>query len=233
MHGLPEKLNGTVCVHLSDFHAGFGKMDGVYAEVLRQVEAISPDIIFLTGDYRDDPSTDPNYPIASVLTQLKAPMGVYGSYGNHDHRRGIEGVKRLLDECGVTILNNRNMCTDEGLWIAGIDDLYNGRPKIDLTMQGLPPDKTAIMLSHSPLLLDKVSDHDLFILSGHTHGGQITLPLLSPKLICYLHLRSRFVAGMYSRGKARLYVNRGIGVTRWEFRHRCPAEISVYTLSAA
>lgn len=233
MHGLPQLLNGTVCVHLSDFHAGFGNMDGVYAEVLRQVEAVSPDIIFLTGDYRDDPSTDPYYPIKSVISQLKAPLGVFGSYGNHDHRRGIEGARRLLEDCGVKILNNCNYSTDSGLWLAGVDDLYKGYPDIEAALKGLPPDRTTIMLSHSPLLLDMVADHDLFIISGHTHGGQITLPLLSPKIICYLHLRSRYVAGMYKRGKALLYVNRGIGVTRWEFRHRCPAEISVYTLLAA
>ncbi len=230
MNGLPERLNGTVCVHLSDFHAGFGSMDAVYAEVLRQVDTISPDIIFLTGDYRDDPSTDPHYPIQQVLQQIKAPMGVYGSFGNHDHRRGIEGVRKLLDDSGVNILNNASFCTEEGLWLAGIDDLYNGQPDIAKALKDVPLDKTIIMLSHSPLLLDMVPDRDLFIISGHTHGGQIILPLLSPKIVCYLHLRSRFVAGMYSKGKARLYVNRGVGVTRWEFRHRCPAEISVYTL---
>ena len=84
------------------------------------------------------------------------------------------------------------------------------------------------MLSHNPRLIEKVRDHDVFILSGHTHGGADRAAVPDPKMVCLFHLHCPQVAGWYTNGRARLYVNRGLGVTGRPFRHNCPAEISVF-----
>ena len=230
MRGLSASLYGKVVVHLSDLHGGFGNTRAVHEEAVRQVHAIKPDLILLTGDYIDSKVLGKDYPIQEMLCQLRAPLGVFGSLGNHDHRRGPVGTRRKLEHSGVQLLVNENTPIAGGLHIAGIDDLFEGKPNIAATMRGLPPDATSIVLSHNPRLIEKASKYDVLILSGHTHGGQIALPLPNPKMICMLHLRCPQVAGWYKKGKARLYVNRGLGVTGKPYRYRCPAEISVFRL---
>jgi uncharacterized protein len=230
LRGLPDSLHGTTVVHLSDFHGGFGNTDAVHQEAIRQANAADPDLVLLTGDYIDDFRDIKDYPIQETLRQLRARLGIYGSFGNHDHRRGIVGTRRKLEQAGVQVLYNQNVCTAEGLWLAGLDDIFEGKPDITATFAGIPTDVTPIVLSHNPCLIDQVPGRYAQILSGHTHGAQICLPFPTPKMICYGHLRCRQVAGWYSNGHAQLYVNRGVGVTGKPFRHNCPAEVAIFRL---
>ncbi|HZO92012.1 MAG TPA: metallophosphoesterase [Chthonomonadaceae bacterium] len=231
--GLPEALCGATLVHMSDLHAGFSNLEPVYEEAIARVNALQPDFIVLTGDYIDDHSREPNYPMPGILRRFRARRGVYGSFGNHDHRRGIVGSRRVLEQGGVRVLNNEALCVEPGLWLAGVDDLYEGQPDIAGTLAGIPDDVTGIVLSHNPRLIEKVGHRDVFVLSGHTHGGQIALPFPTPKMVCWLHLRCPQVAGWYKNGRARLYVNRGMGVTGRPLRYNCPAEIGVFRLTPA
>ncbi len=233
MHGLSDYWHGKTFVHISDIHAGYGGTAPVYEEALRQVNARQPDLILLTGDYLDDHPQDPNFPLKEILLRLDAKEGIYGSFGNHDHRRGMVGSRRLLQQSKVHILENENVELPHDLFIAGIDDLCEGNPQIEPAIAGLPTDRTSIMLSHHPGLIEKIPEQDVLILSGHTHGGQIALPFPSPALVVKFHLRCNQVAGWYENGRARQYVNRGLGVTGKPFRYRCPAEIGVFRMLAA
>ncbi len=230
MRGLPEALHGATFVHLSDFHGGFANTEPVFEEVIARVQAAQPDLILLTGDYIDDSQRKNNYPMQTVLSRLHAPLGVFGSFGNHDHRRGIVGIRRMLEQSGVQVLNNENVCLESGLWVAGVDDRGDGQPDLTRALEGIPDDVTAILLCHNPSLFDVLGDRDVLMLSGHTHGGQIALPLLTPKLVCWLHLRCRQVAGWYRKGRARIYVNRGLGVTGKPYRYHCPAEVGIFRM---
>jgi predicted MPP superfamily phosphohydrolase len=234
IRGLPDTLHGTSVVHLSDFHGGFGSMEPVYAEAIERVNALQPDLILLTGDYVDDHAPKVGYPIQNVLKQFRARLGVFGSFGNHDHRRGISQAWQALEQAGVRVLNNTNVQVEPGLWLAGVDDLEEGEPDVACALAGLPDDVTAIVLSHNPRLVERLGSRDALILSGHTHGGQIVPPLISAKIICYVHLRRcRQVAGWYANGRTREYVSRGLGVTGLPFRWNCPAEIPVFRLLPA
>ncbi len=230
MRGLPQALYGATVVHLSDLHAGFGGTDPVYEEVICRVNALSPDVIVFTGDYIDDNSPIKNYPMPALLRRFQARLGIFGSFGNHDHRRGIIGSRRVLDEAGLHILNNESFELAEGLWLAGVDDLHEGKPDIARAFSGVPNDRTTLVLSHNPRLIEHIPERDALILSGHTHGGQIALPFVTPKLVCLFHLHCRQVAGWYANGKARLYVNRGVGVTGKPYRYKCPAEVAILRL---
>ena len=234
MRGLPDALQGTVVVHLTDLHGGYGNTGAVHQEVVDRLHEIQPDLILLTGDYIDDHRTVKDYPIEEMLSQLRAPLGVFGSFGNHDHRRGVVGTRRKLEQAGIQVLDNESRevptAGGQGLWIAGVDDLEEGEPDIEKALANLPTDATSIVLSHNPRLIEMVAERDVFILSGHTHGGQIALPFPTPKMVCLWHLRCRQVAGWYANGRARSYVSRGIGVTGKPFRYRCPAEIAVFRL---
>lgn len=230
MRGLPPALHGITVVQLSDLHGGFGNTKAVHDEALRQVHAIKPDLILLTGDFIDSNAMVKRYPIKEMLCQLRAPLGMFAALGNHDHRRGPVGTTRYLEEVGITVLVNQSIRTESGLWIAGVDDLYEGQPDVPATLRDLPSDATSIVLSHNPRLIEKVGDRDIFILSGHTHGGQIALPFPTPKMVCMFHLHCWQVAGWYTNKRTRLYVNRGLGVTGKPYRYHCPAEISVFRL---
>jgi predicted MPP superfamily phosphohydrolase len=230
MRGLPESLHGATVVHLTDLHGGFARLEPVYEEAIARVNAEQPDWLLLTGDYIDDHPSIKSYPMAELLRRFQAKRGVFGCFGNHDHRRGIVGTRQMLEKAGVHLLVNANLRLESGLWLAGIDDLYEGCPDIARTFAGLPDDATTIVLSHTPRLIEQSGNRDVLILSGHTHGGQIVLPLLTPQIVCWLHLRCKQVAGWYANGRARLYVNRGLGVTGKPFRYNCPAEIGIFRL---
>jgi predicted MPP superfamily phosphohydrolase len=232
MHGLSAFWHGKTFVHLSDIHAGYGNTGAVYEETVRCVDALEPDLILLTGDYLDDHPDDARFPLKEILLRLKAKEGIFGCFGNHDHRRGIVGSRRLLQQSGVHILENENVELPHGLFLAGVDDLAEGYPDIARTLAGLPAERTSLVLSHHPGLIERIPDRDVLILSGHTHGGQIALPFPSPRLVVKLHLHCNQVAGWYTVGKARQYVSRGLGVTGKPFRYRCPAEIGVFRMLA-
>lgn len=230
MRGLPEALHGATLVHLSDLHGGFGNTGPVYDEAVARIEALNPDLLVFTGDYIDDHSVPKDYPLADLVSRFHARLGVFGSFGNHDHRRGVVGLRRQLERGGVRVLNNENIAVAPGIRLAAVDDLFEGKPNIPQALAGLPDEATTIVLSHNPRLIEKVGDRDALVLSGHTHGGQIALPFPSPKMVCILHLRCPQVAGWYRNGRARLYVNRGLGVTGRPFRYNCPAEVAIFRL---
>lgn len=233
LRGLPESLHGLLIAHITDMHAGFGNTDAVFDEAVHQVESVQPELILFTGDYINDSTRIRSYPMAALLRRFRAPLGVFGSFGNHDHRRGIVTTRRLVEEGGVRVLNNQNVCIGSGLWLAGVDDLFEGRPNRSRALEGIPDGVTAVLLSHNPRFVEQVADRDLLVLSGHTHGAQIALPFPTPQMVCKFHLHCDQVAGWYTYGRSRLYVNRGLGVTGQPFRFRCPAELAFYRLVPA
>ncbi len=229
INGLPTSSDGICFVHLTDIHAGYGNTDPVYEETIARVNAIAPDYLLITGDFIDD-HTVREYPLPALLNRFKPKHGTYVTFGNHDHRRGIAETIEVLERCDVTILNNANVQTEQGLWLVGVDDYYEGWPNLQKAFAGVPDDVTPVLLSHNPTMLESVDNRDVLQLSGHTHGGQINLPFPSPRLVIKLHLRCDYVAGWYSRGKARMYLSRGLGVTGKPFRYKCPGEIGVFHL---
>lgn len=230
MRGLPEELHGITVAHLSDLHGGYGNTEPVHEVAVARVEAERPELILLTGDYIDDHESIQSYPIDAVLKRLSAPLGAFACFGNHDHRRGVVGTRRYLEASGIQVLCNENRRVGPGLWIAGVDDLFEGQPDMKATLAGIPENVTAFVLSHNPNFPRRAPDRDALVLSGHTHGAQIALPLPTPKMVCWGHLRCQEVAGWYRRGGYRLYVSRGIGVTGRPYRYRCPAELIFFRL---
>jgi predicted MPP superfamily phosphohydrolase len=230
IRGLPRELHGATFAHVSDIHGGFAGLERVYEEALAHVNAASPELIFFTGDFIDKRSTQHEKRMIDLLKRFRAERGVFACLGNHDHLRGETASRRLLDDAGIRLLVNESVRLDSGLWVAGIDDLHEGRPDISRTFAGLPADRTSIVLSHNPRLIRQAGGRDVVILSGHTHGAQFRLRFPTPRMICYLHLRCWQVAGWYRNGAARLYVNRGLGVTGKPYRIDCPAEIGIFRM---
>lgn len=232
---LPPAAEGLTIAQISDLHRGCGGTDDLIREAVVRVNALEPDIIAITGDFVDRHKRDV-LPVVKMVSGLRARRGVYASSGNHDHRSDLLLLMSALEAEGITVLNNTARETMPGLWMAGIDELYEGKPDIAAALAPVPSDAALVFLAHHPNTLDRVpADRPMLMLAGHTHGGQIALPFPTPYMVCRLHLHTRYVHGWYRSGNTQLYVNRGIGVTGggpFARRRRCPSEITLFRLTA-
>jgi predicted MPP superfamily phosphohydrolase len=228
---LPAELEGAVLVQLSDFHRGCGGTDGVICDAIQIANGLNPDFVALTGDFVNEERSDIG-PIVGMVSELEARRGVFATLGNHDHRSDAALLSSALRSAGIQVLHNQGIEVAPGFRIAGVDDLLEGKCDLPHTLAGIPIDQSAILLCHNPNGFDSVPPGaDILVLAGHTHGGQIDIPIITPDIICRLHLHTSYVSGWFRRGSARLYVNRGIGVTGsgpLARRINCLPEISVF-----
>jgi len=231
--GLPPEQSGITIVQISDFHRGCGNPDALITTAVGCVNALEPDYVVITGDFIDGRRKD-ILPVVKLVSGLCAKRGTFAVLGNHDQRADPELLRTALEAANINVLDNRNVELSPGLWIAGIDDMREGRPDLDKALNGIPERAGPILLSHIPNVFQHVSaNRPMLILSGHTHGGQLNIPFLTPYVVCRIHLNTPFVHGWYQNGNVRMYVNRGIGVTGpnpLNRRFRCPPEITEFRL---
>ncbi len=232
--GLPKDLIGSTIVQITDVHCGYGDTDPVYTWLEKEVNKINPAAMLFTGDYVDDHYKGPGYPLSPLLSRLSCNRPALAVYGNHDHRRGLMEAASGLREAQIRVLVNESAELIPGLWAAGVDDMYEGKPDLPRALSLLPSDRTSLLLSHNPSAIENVASNNVVVFSGHTHGAQMRLPFPSPEVVCRIHLRCNQVMGWYNNDHARLYISRGIGVTGWPpIRIACPAELAVFHLSNA
>ena len=172
---------------------------------------------------------------AGPLERVRAPDDVSAVFGNHDCWTDPELIGSTLSRCGVQVLMNRALRIsrgDAGLVFAGVDDVYDGRADLEAALGGVPEDGCVVLLAHEPDFADEAAATgrvDLQ-LSGHSHGGQVNLPLMGPPFLP--HLAKKYPRGHYRINGMQLYTNRCLGTTALQLRLNCPAEIAVITLRA-
>jgi predicted MPP superfamily phosphohydrolase len=196
--------------------------------------AETPDLVLLGGDLVDQtPGADPDAELFAELARLHAPLGVWAVPGNHDHGRyrGIGRYVARLRDAGIETLVNRGVAARDDLFLAGIDDLRNGRPDLNAALRDRPEVGATLLLSHNPDVLPMVPVDVGLTLCGHTHGGQVVLPGVGA-LVTSSQYGDRFLAG-WVEGPARGYVSRGLGVTSLPLRVNCPAELTILELEPA
>ncbi len=240
LRGLPPAFDGVRAAFLTDLHAGPLTPPAFLEKVVHATNRLKPDLVLLGGDYINR-GTEYVRPLAQVLGRLKAPLGLYGVLGNHDHVDNPAAVRAGLKQAGVIEVTNagRWVSVDGSrIRIAGVGDLWWDRQDLDAALEGATEDDAVILLSHNPDYAVeyavewamKMKDRRVgLILSGHTHGGQIRLPRVGA-----LHTNSRYgqrlVSGRVSFGSFELYVSRGIGTALVPIRYHCPPEIALFTL---
>jgi len=239
---LPEAWEGFRIVQLSDFHYDPYCSVIPIRHSIRIVNELSPDLIVLTGDFvtaptfgdqgRGEKAALDAEPCAALLAQLRSRLGSYAVMGNHDGGSDSDMVSESLHSRGINVLRNRAVpLTQNGgrLWLAGIDDILEGDPDLDLTLQGIPQDETVVFLAHEPDFALEAARRNVDLqLSGHSHGGQILLPFVGAPWLP--PLGRRFPRGMYNIRNLTLYTNVGLGTVRIPVRWNCPPEITVITL---
>jgi len=230
---LPAALEGFTIGQLSDLHAGLLVPEDRIRRAADVAMSLRPDLIAVTGDYvwRGAGNAET---CARALSVLKAPYGVYGVLGNHDYWTGdVARVTRSLTDIGVTMLINDSARLETGgtaWWLCGVDDVWSGKPDLETTSAGVPDQAFRLLLCHEPDYADTAAEHGIPLqLSGHSHGGQVRLPLLGPPILPYLG--RKYPIGLQRAGPSTLvYTNVGVGTIAPPLRLNCPPEVTHLTL---
>jgi predicted MPP superfamily phosphohydrolase len=243
--GLHPDLCGFRLVHITDLHAGPLISFEMIAEVVSRANAIKPDLIVLTGDYVNH---NPAYihGCLGLLDDLKAPAGVFGVYGNHDYYTGIDAMRDGFSRTRISMLSDSRGAAKglEGtLSIIGVDDPVTGwatdaQFETLTKVSGLAhANKFNVLLSHRPGIFKACKDWNVQLtLAGHTHGGQVIVPMVGKRGFSLASLFVTYTHGLYESEKdpeVRMYVNRGIGTIIAPIRLFCKPEIVEITLTRA
>jgi predicted MPP superfamily phosphohydrolase len=238
--GLPSHLDGKRLVQISDIHLSPYMSPERLADAFRLVARLAPDWVALTGDYVGEEANAAEG-IVEPLRGLDIP--IFATFGNHDLWTSRTTVRRYLEAGGARVLLNEALPLGDRLWLAGVDDLWSGHPDLRAAMSPVPSGATTILLAHEPDYFDQVRGGDAPIaiqLSGHSHGGQIRLPTLTPDapgLNTYAPILPRYgrryPIGMRTVGKHTVYTHRGIGLWPVPLRLNCRPEITEITLRTA
>jgi hypothetical protein len=211
-----HRLAGGVAariVHITDVHVGWSTPDALLARVARMVAAAEPDVVVMTGDYVNHSHRHLDR-LRSFVACLPKP--VVATLGNHDHWSGAGPIVDALEAEGVTVLVNASTTIGD-LTIAGVDDARTKHDDVTAALSGVDPSR-ALILSHCPSAAPAIARAGgRVILSGHTHGGQVDIPIVTGMLARAAGMA--FTKGWYEVGGARLYVNAGVGHSRRGLRH--------------
>jgi len=238
---LAKSFSGLRVVQISDIHFGGWMTLEYLAEIVRMVNEQIPDLVVITGDfvmgYNQAPEVKERLgEMADVLKMSSNRYLTLSVLGNHDYWLSRNSVVKMLAQAGIKDLNNSVYTLvrgDEKLHIAGVDDVMEHRSRMDLVLSQLPEEGCAILLAHEPDYAEfsaKTGRFDLQ-LSGHSHGGQVVLPIIGPPILP--GLGRKYPSGLYKVKDMYQYTNRGVGMTKPYVRFNCRPEITVFTLLSA
>lgn len=238
--GLGPGLNGLRIVQLSDLHMGAFVSRAQLTHVFELALEQRPDIVLFTGDYLtsdyDGSVTNGLEDIAAALAVLKERVPMFTVLGNHDHHGRETLLREVLQNAGVQELSNAIERFRRGgdlLYIAGVDSIGTGHQKLGQVVRQAPDDAPVILMTHEPDMAEFSAPSGKFALqvSGHSHGGQINLPLVGRLALPWMGVK--YPAGLYRVQNMWQYTNRGIGMIYYPIRFNCPPEITVFTLAPA
>jgi predicted MPP superfamily phosphohydrolase len=228
-------LDGLKIVQLTDLHHSLFTPIEEIQRAVHLANLLRPDIVALTGDYVTL-SRSYIWPVAEALGKLQARLGVFAVLGNHDFQAGAEEITRALRAHHIRVLRNSRYpvrTRSATLWIAGVDDLWWEADDLQAALRAIPSRDPKILLCHNPLGVRLAAEHGVdLVLSGHTHGGQVRLPVVG-SLYGRSKLGERFVEGWNRLNGTQIYVSRGIGKVLVPLRVGCPPEISCLRLRRA
>ncbi|MFZ0770937.1 MAG: metallophosphoesterase [Candidatus Sulfotelmatobacter sp.] len=238
----PERLNGFTIALLSDFHYDPYFSVHPLQATISLVNGLRPDMIVLAGDFVSAPLVGDDAkaalaaePCANLLRQMTAPHGLWAALGNHDFNTDPEHVTRALQAEGIRVLANQSVAIERDgarFWLAGVNDVLSRTADLNETLRSVPADEAVVLLAHEPDFADEASRVPIDLqLSGHSHGGQVRIPLLPP---LYLPaMAKKYVMGTYQIGSLPLYTNAGLGTVGVPVRLNCPPEITLLALRSS
>jgi predicted MPP superfamily phosphohydrolase len=227
VNGLPSALSGLRIGLLTDVHRSRWMSDADVAHAVNMLMVARPDLIVLGGDYVTWGDRQYIGPCAEALGHLSAPYGVFGILGNHDDDHQMPAA---LAATGVEVLKDartRVAINGESLELVGLR--FWTKRAIDIAPLTRGAMGTTILLAHDPRRLTEASALSIpLVLSGHTHGGQVVLPVVG----AIAAQKFPVVAGTGRRGETTIFVSRGIGTVYVPVRLNCPPEVAILTLQS-
>lgn len=233
---LPPALDGFSIVQLTDLHVGVTIDREFVQRVVDRSNAMSPDLIVLTGDLVDGKVAQLREE-AAPLANLRARHGVFAVTGNHEYYSGADEWIAELTRLGVRVLRNERVAIERdghGFELAGIDDHSAHRwpghgPDLAAALAGRDESRALVLLAHQPRQVRTAATAGVDLqLSGHTHGGQVW-----PWHYIVRVQQGGLLAGHYQLGDTQLYVSRGCGYFGPPVRLAAPLEITRIVLRAA
>lgn len=234
---LPKKLRGKLLMQISDIHVG-KRFDWNYlVDSFKEAQKLNPDIVVYTGDYVSYDEENKFRDLKEVMKHsVTGNIATIGVLGNHDYGKNwgepevANSIQTILEDNGITVLRNE-VKTLSGLTIIGMDDYWGINFNPELALEQFDSSKANLVLCHNPDVCDEDvwGNYNSWILSGHTHGGQVKPPFLSPPM---LPVKNK----QYSSGKIdlkdgrTLYINRALGHL-WQVRLNVRPEITVFEMS--
>ena len=217
-------------VQLSDIHMGGPDMPAARVEgIVARVNALRPDVVVLTGDFHGGKWVDPDSgnldDAIRPLAALRSRYGTFAVRGNHDEPFW---TPQVLPRYRMTYLQNAH-ATVGPLTIAGVDDRSTGHADVAAALKGIAPVRPVVLLMHEPDGFADVPASVALTLAGHTHGGQVRLPIVGA---VFTNTRLGYVRGRYVAGGRTLIVTSGLGTSGLPLRRGVPPEIVVVTLHA-
>jgi uncharacterized protein len=234
---LPAKLDGLKIAHMTDVHLGSYISANKVQKLVALLHEESPDLLAITGDFVDDVSLLPDT-MARLKPFLESlPLGAWFCMGNHEHLRGAAPIRKILQECGIKILDNQHQQISfrgEKFSILGVDYPMSTsitlRPEavrqfLTTACANVPQEHFTLLMAHHPDFLPAAFERRIDLtLAGHTHGGQVGWGQRSALQFLYPYMR-----GVYRSERSFGFVSSGGG--HWlPFRLNCPPEVSLLTV---
>lgn len=232
--GQAEELRIAI---LADLHTGspFNDLEKLES-VVRSTNLEEPDLILLAGDFVihevvGGTFVEPELS-ASVLKQLRAPLGVYAVLGNHDWWFDPVRVRKALEDVGIPVLEDesRNIQSKNGhFWLVGLSDYWEGSHDLKKALANVKGPDPVILFTHNPDVFPEVPSSVALTIAGHTHGGQVALPILGRPIVPSKY-GERYASGHVVEHDQHLFVTSGSGTSILPVRFRVPPEISMVSV---
>jgi len=228
---IPEEFNGTRIALIADFHYGEYVNEDRVRYVVSKTNEQNPDIIILGGDYVTD-NKENILPCINILSDLKAPYGVYAVLGNNDPK---DATEESINQTHIKSIRNQGLWIEkngEKIRLGGVGDLSTDYQYPRITTNPATTDDFVIMVYHNPnyfpLLNHNLTDLSL---SGHTHGGQINFFGYAPRVQPASNGK-QYLSGLYEEDGSQLIVTNGVGQTKLPFRFMAVPQITIVKLES-
>lgn len=239
--GPPLRIGVISDTHVAAPHTDVARIERLVA----RMNAERPDVVMLLGDYAGghEPAAVRAAPERSEILKgveafgaLRSPLGTYGVLGNHDSWFDDAAVAAAMRRGRAVVLENRAVRIERpggAFWVAGLADMHSPKapPRVSAALAQVTDAAPVVVLTHWPDPFVEVPDRAALTLAGHTHCGQVNLPVLG-RLVHASRMSERWACGLYDEGGRQLFVTGGVGVSILPVRFRAPPEIVILTLRA-